>query len=59
MLNVGIPPYRLPREVVQQAIDEVRQLGVEILTETPIGKEIQFRNFEKRVRCSLYCCGRT
>jgi formate dehydrogenase major subunit len=40
MLNVGIPPYRLPREVVQQAIDELRRLGVEILTETPIGKEL-------------------
>lgn len=40
MLNVGIPPYRLPREVVSQAIEEVRRLGVEIITETPIGKEL-------------------
>jgi formate dehydrogenase major subunit len=38
MLNVGIPPYRLPREVVTQAIDEVRRLGVEIVTGSPIGK---------------------
>ena len=44
MLNVGIPPYRLPRETVQKAIHEVRQLGVEILTGTPIGKE---RNLER------------
>lgn len=40
MLNVGIPPYRLPREVVSQAIEEVKRLGVEIVTETPIGKEL-------------------
>jgi len=40
MLNVGIPPYRLPREVVSQAIEEVRRLGVEIITETPIRKEL-------------------
>src|SRR4030066_2448638 len=40
MLNVGIPPYRLPREVVRQAIEEVKRLGVEIVTETPIGKEL-------------------
>jgi len=40
MLNVGIPPYRLPREVVSKAIEEIRRLGVEILTETPIGKEL-------------------
>jgi len=47
MLNVGIPPYRLPREVVQQAIDEVRQLGVEILTDTPIGKELNLETLRK------------
>jgi NADPH-dependent glutamate synthase beta subunit-like oxidoreductase len=40
MLHVGIPPYRLPREVVRQAIEEVKRLGVEIITETPIGKEL-------------------
>ena len=47
MLNVGLPPYRLPREVVQQAIDEVRRLGVEILMETPIGKELNLENLRK------------
>src|SRR4030043_949492 len=40
MLNVGIPPYRLPREVVRQAIEEVKRLGVQIITRTPIGKEL-------------------
>jgi formate dehydrogenase major subunit len=43
MLNVGIPPYRLPREVVNQAIEEVKRSGVEIILEKPIGKE---RNLE-------------
>jgi NADPH-dependent glutamate synthase beta subunit-like oxidoreductase len=47
MLNVGIPPYRLPREVVQQAIDEVRRLGVEILADTPIGKELNLETLRK------------
>jgi len=47
MLNVGIPPYRLPREVVSQAIDEVRRLGVEIRTEAPIGKEITLEDLRK------------
>jgi len=40
MLNVGIPPYRLPRNVVHQAIEEVKQLGVKIVTETPIGEKL-------------------
>src|SRR4030043_1135282 len=47
MLNVGIPPYRLPREVVQQAIEEVRRLGVEINTGTPIGKELNLESLRK------------
>jgi NADPH-dependent glutamate synthase beta subunit-like oxidoreductase/ferredoxin len=47
MLNVGIPPYRLPREVVQQAIDEVERLGVKIITRTPIGKELNLESLRK------------
>jgi NADPH-dependent glutamate synthase beta subunit-like oxidoreductase len=48
MLNVGIPSYRLPREVVQEAIDEVKQLGVEIITGTPIGKEFDLERLRKK-----------
>jgi NADPH-dependent glutamate synthase beta subunit-like oxidoreductase/ferredoxin len=47
MLNVGIPPYRLPRKVVQQAIEEVERLGVEIITRTPIGKELNLESLRK------------
>jgi len=48
MLNVGIPPYRLPRAVVSQAIDEIRRLGVEILTGTPIGKELNLETLREK-----------
>jgi len=48
MLNVGIPPYRLPREVVRRAIGEVRQFGVEIATGTPIGKELNLESLRKK-----------
>jgi len=48
MLNVGIPPYRLPREVVRHAIEEVRRLGVEIITGTPVGKELTLENLRKK-----------
>lgn len=47
MLNVGIPPYRLPREIVEEAIDEVRRLGVEILIGTPVGKELNLEGLQK------------
>jgi NADPH-dependent glutamate synthase beta subunit-like oxidoreductase/ferredoxin len=48
MLNVGIPPYRLPREVVQQAIEEVDRLGVKIMTGTPIGKEFNLESLRRQ-----------
>jgi formate dehydrogenase major subunit len=48
MLNVGIPPYRLPREVVRQAIEEVGRLGVEIITGTPVGKELNLETLRKK-----------
>ena len=48
MLNVGIPPYRLTREVVGQAIEEVRRLGVGITTGTPIGKELNLEVLRKK-----------
>ncbi len=44
MLNVGIPPYRLPREIVREAIEEVRKLGVEIILNTPIGRELNLED---------------
>ncbi len=47
MLNVGIPPYRLPRDVVMQAIEEVKQLGVEVVTDTPIGKDFNLESLRK------------
>jgi formate dehydrogenase major subunit len=48
MLNVGIPPYRLPRDVVHQAIEEVKQLGVNIVIQTPIGKELNLESLRKK-----------
>lgn len=47
MLNVGIPPYRLPRGVVQQAIEEIKRLGVQIRLSTPIGKDLHLEGLRK------------
>ena len=40
MLRTGIPEYRLPRDVLDGEIDYIRNLGVEIKTNTSIGKDI-------------------
>ena len=39
MLAVGIPKYRLPRDILNHEIDLVRALGVEVHLGTPVGRE--------------------
>ena len=40
MLNQGIPEFRLPRAIIDREIDQIRQLGVEIVCNTTIGQEL-------------------
>lgn len=40
MLFLGLPPYRLPREIIEMEIGEIEKLGVEVRTNTLLGKEI-------------------
>ncbi|MDZ4132048.1 MAG: FAD-dependent oxidoreductase [Dethiobacteria bacterium] len=40
MLAVGIPSYRLPRDILNAEIDLVKNLGVEIIYNTKIGDDI-------------------
>ncbi len=42
VLVFGIPEYRLPKEVLQKEIDTIKQVGIEILTHTEIGKDLAF-----------------
>jgi len=39
MMAVGIPAYRLPREVIRREVERIRALGVEIRCHTRIGKD--------------------
>ncbi len=40
VLVYGIPEFRLPKRIVQQEVDVLRQMGVEILTNVVVGKTI-------------------
>ena len=40
MLYVGIPPYRLERRVIREAVEELVKNGVEIRYNTPVGQAI-------------------
>jgi len=39
MLRVGIPDYRLPKDVLDKEIDNILRLGVELKTDTALGKD--------------------
>ena len=39
MLRVGIPAHRLPRSILDQEIELIRNLGVEIQTQAPMGPQ--------------------
>ncbi len=43
MCAVGIPPYRLPRDILQAEIDAISTLGVEINLGVQIGKDIPLK----------------
>ncbi len=47
MLAVGIPEYRLPRNILDYEIDIIKKAGVEIRTNTTVGKDISFEDLRK------------
>lgn len=47
MLTMGIPDYRLPREEVEAEINDIRSLGVEIKTNTAIGKDLSLDDLRR------------
>ncbi len=48
MMRYGIPPYRLPREVIDRQVAEVESLGVEFVYGTPLGRDFGLRQLRAR-----------
>ncbi len=48
MITVGMPRFRLPREVRQADIDDIVRLGIEIKTSTPIGKDLTMEDLNRK-----------
>jgi NADH-quinone oxidoreductase subunit F len=48
MLRVGIPEYRLPKKILDYEIQRIKNLGVEIRTNTTIGKDIQLSELKNQ-----------
>jgi NADH-quinone oxidoreductase subunit F len=47
MLRWGIPEYRLPRDVLDQEINEILATGIELRTNTKVGRDIDFDFLDK------------
>jgi heterodisulfide reductase subunit A-like polyferredoxin len=47
MMWVGIPSYRLPREVIQREIDAILSLGVDVKLSSPIGEDVKLEDLQK------------
>ena len=47
MLASGIPEYRLPKAILQKEIRMIEQVGVKILTNTEVGKDVLFDDLRK------------
>lgn len=58
MLAWGIPEYRLPKDILNSEIDAIKELGVEIKTNTSIGKDITLDNlFSKGYKAVFIATG--
>ena len=44
MLYIGVPEYRLPREVIRAEVEVIESLGVEIRCGVEIGKDVSFES---------------
>ncbi len=47
MLSVGIPEFRLPRDIIDAEIKIIKDMGVEIKTDVDIGKDVTVEQLRK------------
>ncbi len=57
MCAVGIPPYRLPRELLQAEIDAIQALGVEIRLGVKVGEDLSLRELYEESAAVLIAVG--
>jgi NADPH-dependent glutamate synthase beta subunit-like oxidoreductase len=57
MLYVGVPAYRLPREVIEKEVDVIRALGVEIRCGATVGVDISFAELRREYAAVIVAVG--
>ncbi|MFB0563506.1 MAG: NAD(P)-binding protein [Candidatus Lokiarchaeia archaeon] len=57
MLTYGIPPYRLPKQIVEKEVAALTKAGVEIRTNVTVGDDISFEDIRKECDAVLLATG--
>jgi len=57
MLAVGIPEYRLPRDLIEAEVELIRALGVEFVCNTQVGRDISLADIRKTHAATIIAVG--
>jgi NADPH-dependent glutamate synthase beta subunit-like oxidoreductase/ferredoxin len=57
MLAVGIPQYRLPRDLIAAEVEFIRMLGVEFVCNTEVGRNLSLTEIRAHHRATLIAIG--
>ncbi len=57
MLALGIPEYRLPRELIRREVAVIEALGVEIRCSTAVGRDVSFADLRRDFRAVVIAVG--
>ncbi len=57
MLAVGIPEYRLPRDLIEAEVEVIRALGVTFVCNTQVGKDISFEEIRSKFSATIISVG--
>ncbi|MFA4916997.1 MAG: FAD-dependent oxidoreductase [Syntrophales bacterium] len=57
MAAMGIPDYRLPRDILGFEVEQIQQMGVTIKYNTLVGKDIKFSDIEKETDAIFIAIG--
>ena len=57
MLAIGIPEFRLPKDILDHEINRIKKLGVEIKTDTTIGKDIPLEKLKEDYKAVFIAIG--
>lgn len=57
MLYLGIPHFRLPREIIKMEVDSILSLGVKLHTRVTIGRDISFADLRAKFDSVLLATG--